>query len=120
MFRCFGLAIGFFVSVSGLIAGSAQPVLTRDERNTIVSEKLDPNLQALVEGPGQQTAVQVIVGLSAPASEPQLDALRQSGLQVRSVIGDVLTGTAEVAKIPEIAQHDLVTKIEASAPLYPE
>lgn len=88
-----------------------------------MSQKLDPNLRAIVESadagePG--TSVQVVVGLSAPASQTELDALRRSGLQVRSVIGDVLTGTAEVAKIPGIAEHSLVTKIEASAPLFRE
>ena len=88
-----------------------------------MTQKLDPNLRALVEGvktPQSQASVDVIVGLSGPASEPQLEALRDSGLQVRSVMGDVLTGTAAVEKIPDIAEHKLVTTIEASSPLFPE
>jgi hypothetical protein len=86
-------------------------------------KKLDPNLLALVEGataPESHATVQVIVGLSAPADHHQLEALRSSGLKVRSVIGDVLTGSAEVVKIPGIAEHELVTSIEASSPLFPE
>jgi hypothetical protein len=89
----------------------------------IMSDKLDPNLRALYEAAEKGDAeglVQVIIGLRAPASEPELDALRERGLRVRSVIGDVLTGAAPVARIPEIAEHALVSKIEASAPLYPE
>ena len=88
-----------------------------------MTQKLDPSLQAIVEGAAGATPadiVQVIVGLKAPASEGQLEALRDSGLQVRSVIGDVLTGSAKVERIRDIAQHGVVTKIEASSPLYPE
>jgi len=86
-----------------------------------MTQKLDPNLQAIVESAAASAGtVQVIVGLRAPASEGQLKALRDSGLQVRSVIGDVLTGSAKVERIPEIAEHGMVTKIEASSPLFPE
>ena len=88
-----------------------------------MNQKLDPNLQAIVEKlPEGASAdpVQVIVGLAAPASEVQLEALRHSGLQVRSVIGDVLTGSAKLEKISEIAEHGVVKKIEASSPLFPE
>lgn len=87
-----------------------------------MTEKLDPNLREIVEKgmktPQSGASVQVIVGLSEPASGPQLDALRDSGLQVRSVIGDVLTGTAQVVNIPGIAEHRLVTTIEASSPTF--
>lgn len=88
-----------------------------------MTQKLDPNLRALLEKagtPGATESVQVIVGLAAPASELQLQALRDSGLKVRSVIGDVLTGTAPVGRISEIAENKLVTTIEASSPLFPE
>jgi len=92
-----------------------------------MSDKLDPNLRALLESAGataaasaQQEPVPVIVGLSAPASPMEIDALRERGLNVRSVIGDVLTGTVPLAKISRVADHGLVTKIEASTPLYPE
>jgi hypothetical protein len=88
-----------------------------------MAEKLDPNLQAMVESPTPlqpDETVQVIVGLARPASQHQLEALRNSGLQVRSVIGDVLTGSAKIGKIRSIAENELVTTIEASAPLYPE
>lgn len=88
-----------------------------------MSEKLDPNLRALVDaaevGEGDR-AIQVIVGLSAPASDQELSALRDRGLQVRSVMGDVLTGSAPVAEISRIAEHPLIVKIEASTPLYPD
>jgi hypothetical protein len=88
-----------------------------------MEEKLDPSLQAMVESPAPlqpDATVQVIVGLARPASQHQLEALQNSGLQVRSVIGDVLTGSAKIDKIKGIAENDLVTKIEASAPLFPE
>lgn len=88
-----------------------------------MAEKLDPSLQAMVESARTLEAdatVQVIVGLARPASQLQLEALRTSGLQVRSVIGDVLTGSAKIDKIRDIAENDLVTSIEASAPQFPE
>jgi hypothetical protein len=88
-----------------------------------MTEKLDPHLRAIVESVTDSRStesVEVIVGLSATASEPELDALRHRGLNVRSVIGDVLTGTAEVNRIADIADDKLVTTIEASAPLFPE
>jgi hypothetical protein len=103
IFRSIGLAIA--ITVGALTpAFAAEPAASsagRDKRNTVPS-------------------VDVIVGLSGPASEPQLEALRDSGLKVRSVMGDVLTGTAQVDKIPGIAEHKLVTTIEASSPLFPE
>lgn len=88
-----------------------------------MTEKLDPQLRAIVESvtnPRSTESIEVIVGLSAAASEPELDALRHRGLNVRSVIGDVLTGTAEVNRITDIAEDKLVTTIEASSPLFPE
>ena len=89
------------------------------------SKKLDPSLRAMVELAGDAAAegdkpVQVIIGLSAPASAAQIDGLKQKGLRVRSVIGDVLTGTAPLTKIEAIAEDKLVAKIEASGPLYKE
>jgi hypothetical protein len=86
-------------------------------------EKLDPNLRLLLESASareRQQSVQVIVGLSAPASDAELRALQDRGLNVRSVIGDVLTGSAHLGDIPRIAEHALIVTIEASAPLYPE
>ena len=123
LFRHVGLAFAITVGVLTPVFAADQVESSPNKRNTIMSQKLDPSLRALVEGiktPQSHESVQVIVGLSGPASGPQLEALRDSGLQVRSVIGDVLTGTAEVVKIPEIAEHKLVTTIEASSPLFPE
>jgi hypothetical protein len=71
-------------------------------------------------GAVRQRDVTVIVALSSPASDDDLSALRGRGLQVRSVIGDVLTGSASVSDITRIAEHPSVVKIEASTPLYPE
>jgi hypothetical protein len=125
IFRPIGLAIAITVGVLTPVfaAERVEPSAQPDKRNATMTQKLDPNLRALVESaktPRSHTSVDVIVGLSGPASEPQLEALRDRGLQVRSVIGDVLTGTAEVDKIPDIAEHKLVTTIEASSPLFPE
>ena len=86
-------------------------------------DKLDPNLSRLMESTDARESeqpVQVIIGLSAPASDAQLQNLRDRGLQVRSVIGDILTGSASLSKIPRIAEHALIISIEASTPLYPE
>ena len=89
----------------------------------MVLEKLDPNLRLLLESldaRARPRSVQVLIGLSAPATDADLQSLRERGLQVRSVIGDVLTGSAPLSKIAEIAEHALIVRIDASTPLYPE
>ena len=86
-------------------------------------DKLDPHLQMLMESTDareRERPVQVMIGLSAPATDAELQNLQERGLQVRSVIGDVLTGSASLSKIPQIAEHALIVSIEASTPLYPE
>jgi hypothetical protein len=86
-------------------------------------DKLDPHLRSLMESSGARESeqpVQVMIGLSAPATDAELQNLRERGLQVHSVIGDVLTGSAALSTIPRIAEHALIVRIEASTPVYPE
>lgn len=88
-----------------------------------VTEKLDPNLKARVEaGSGAEAGdvVEVLIGLDRSASDGELAALKAAGLTVRSVIGDVLTGTVPVAAVAAVAAHPRVVKIEASGSLQPE
>jgi hypothetical protein len=87
-----------------------------------MSSKLDPALAAMVDDPqaDPNREVTVLVGLTQPSNEAMLQSLRERGLTVRSVIGDVLTGVAALARMPAIAAHPNVIKIEAGAPLVPE
>jgi hypothetical protein len=88
-----------------------------------VVDKIDPMLRRLLESPverGSAPTVDVIVAVSSPPSEADLQALRDRGLAVRSVIGDVLTGSAPLSAVPRIAEHEAIVRIEASTPLYPE
>lgn len=90
-----------------------------------MTEKLDPRLKAQVEAhaaraPGGIEAadvVEVLVGLDGPASDSDLAALKASGLSVRSVIGDVLTGTIPAEKVAAVAAHPRIVKIESSGDL---
>lgn len=96
-----------------------------------MTEKLDPSLKARVEalavgagaaGGGIEAAdiVEVLIGLDGPASDAELAALKASGLTVRSVIGDVLTGTIAAGAVAGVAAHPKVVKIEASGALQME
>lgn len=100
-----------------------------------MTEKLDPNLKARVEAlavgagaaGGRESAsidaadmVEVLVGLDGPASDAELAALKASGLSVRSVLGDVLTGTIPAGRVAGVAAHPKVVKIEASGGLQME
>lgn len=87
-----------------------------------MSQKLDPALAAMLDDPQTDSnrEVSVLIGLTQPGNEAMLQSLRERGLTVRSVIGDVLTGVAPLASMPAIAAHPDVIKIEAGAPLRPE
>lgn len=84
--------------------------------------KLDPVLAAMLDDPAVESdrEVVVMVGLGAAATDQTLAELRARGLTVRSVIGDVLTGTASLRRVNEIATHPAIVKIEAATPLHPE
>jgi hypothetical protein len=87
-----------------------------------MSTKLDPTLAAMLDDPQAEAdrEVVVMIGLAGDATDATLAELRARGLAVRSVIGDVLTATATLGRIGEIAAHPAIVKIEASTPLYPE
>jgi hypothetical protein len=88
-----------------------------------MADKLDPTLRRLLDSSDEGERVRrvdVIVAVSSPPSEADLQTLRDCGLAVRSVIGDVLTGSAPLSAVPRIAAHEAIVKIEASTPLYPE
>jgi hypothetical protein len=90
-----------------------------------VSEKLDPGLLDLIEqaenGIVAGTAiVQLLIGLNAPLTVSERDDLLARGLNVRSEIGSVLTGSIAVNQVRKLAESPHVVKLELSAPLYPE
>lgn len=84
--------------------------------------KLDPILAAMLDDPAVESdrEVVVMVGLGGSATDETVAELRARGLTVRSVIGDVLTGTASLGRMGEIAAHPAIVKIEAATPLHPE
>lgn len=91
-----------------------------------VTEKLDPDLKARIEalgaGGGIEAAdtIEVLIGLDRPASDADLAGLKAAGLTVRSVIGDVLTGTIPAGQVASVAANARVVKIEASRALQQE
>lgn len=87
--------------------------------------KLDPRLLEQVDisrtaRSDTSRPVQVLVGLDRAATPEMLDDLKGRGLNVRSVLGDVLTGTVALDRVDDLAAHDSVVKIEASGPTFPE
>lgn len=84
-----------------------------------MDEKLNPVLQERVEralsaaGGQDVDRIDVIVALRRPADEDTLADLADRGLGVRSVIGDILTGSVEMTAVPMLAESDEVVTIEA-------
>ncbi|GAA6138344.1 hypothetical protein NBRC116583_20910 [Arenicella sp. 4NH20-0111] len=80
--------------------------------NTTV--KYDPNLLQLTESKAEDTTISLILGLSEVVDEKQIEELKESGLQVRSVIGDIVTGQSQIKHLSKIAALEYVLKVEAS------
>jgi hypothetical protein len=90
-----------------------------------VSDKLDPQLLALVEQSeaGQldsQSVVDVLVGLDAPLDPARSRDLTARGLTIRSEIGTVLTGSIQLQDVARLAASEHVIRVDASTPLYRE
>jgi hypothetical protein len=87
-----------------------------------MSDKLDPALAELLADPqiDIDRTIAVLIGLRAPASDVVLQELRDRGLTLRSVIGDVLTGSAPLSRMGAIAQQPEVVRIEVGGVLLPE
>ena len=87
-----------------------------------MSDKLDPALAELLADPqiDADRFVAVLIGLRAPASDAVLQELRDRGLTLRSVIGDVLTGAAPLSRMDAIAAQPEVVRIEVGGALLPE
>jgi hypothetical protein len=88
-----------------------------------MTEKLDPNLLALVESATtseRDQAVDVLVAIDRPADPDLLRELEARGLSIRSTIGTILTGSVKVSNIARVAEYPAVIKLEASVPMYRE
>lgn len=98
-----------------------------------MSDKLDPQLQQLLEASAKATApgtvddagspalmVRVLVALTRPAQAGDRALLLKAGLEVGSEAGDILTGVIDVSRLGALAAENLVVKIEGSRPLEPE
>ena len=103
-----------------LLSGSVS--ISRRAATGAMPTKLDPVLAAMLEGPALEAdrELTVMIGLSAAPTERTLAELRALGLSVRSVVGDVLTGSARLGRIVEISAHPAIVRIEAATPLHPE
>lgn len=85
--------------------------------------KFDPALLEKVESSSaseQDEVLDIMVALARPADEHELEQLRKAGLELRSIIGDILTGSIKLGRLSKLADSALVIQIEASRPLYPD
>lgn len=85
--------------------------------------KFDPVLLELIETCSATEAnktLDVLVGLSKAADETELNRLREIGLDLRSTIGDIVTGSIKICDLSRLAASPLVIQIESSRPLYAE
>lgn len=87
--------------------------------------KLDPHLLDLVQQAkarklSPETTIDVLVGLTIPLTPALRQELQSRGLNPRSEIETVLTGSIRLGDVARLADIAQVVKIEASAPLYAE
>lgn len=83
-------------------------------------EKLDPTLREISETQADRRdarSLTVLVGLRMPVDPTRMEELRALGLEPRSIVGDIVTGTISPADLTRLAGHPLVVKIEASRPM---
>lgn len=90
-----------------------------------MTEKLDPRLLDLVERtpPGateQDASLTVLLALDAVPDDAIRNDLENLGLSLRSIAGDVLTGTVRLGDVRRLAASPHVITIELSGALYPE
>lgn len=82
-------------------------------------QKLDPELAQLLEvhqsQPDDALIVDVLLSLSGPAGDAELKSLADTGLQVNSVIGEIITGSISISKLLAVAELETVIKIEGGA-----
>jgi len=78
------------------------------------NDKYDPQLLELSETLDEAQRVTLIIGLSRVASDDDVAALQARGLNTRSVIGEIITGSALSRDLSSIAELDFVLKIEMS------
>jgi hypothetical protein len=117
------------VLLSPVACGCTRPTpadaTTGREKGSPMAEKLDPRLLDMVQhadaGHGDSAAtVDVLVAVDAPIDAAARGDLTARGLNLRSEVGTVLTGSIRVGDVNRLAASSRVVKIEASAPLYRE
>lgn len=91
-----------------------------------MNDKLDPVLDERVERAASTLAsrgaerVDVIVALRREADDDTIADLAERGFAVRAVVGDILTGSVDLADVTAVAGSDDVVKIDAGGLLSPE
>jgi hypothetical protein len=69
---------------------------------------------------GGPRAVSILVQGARPFGDEELNQLRAVGAEIQTVAGDVLTADVPIEKVADVAGHDFVMRVEASAPLHTE
>jgi hypothetical protein len=85
--------------------------------------KLDPVLLELIEHTSeveQDRRVDVIVALTTAAGDAVVKRLNRAGLETRSLIGDIVTGSIRAKNLSKLSRLTDVIKIESSQPMFPE
>lgn len=97
-----------------LVIVATAAIITGCHMPSSETDKYDPNLLELTESNNEDTYVTLILGLSLSADQEIVKALAERGLEVRSVIGDIVTGQCQIRHLSDIAGLEYVLKIEAS------
>lgn len=90
------------------------------------NSKLDARTRYLLsqQGNGVSDAVSEPVSVFLEGhqdfGEEELSCLRADGAEIETVAGNILTAHVPVSKIADLAQHDFVTRVQTSSPLYTE
>lgn len=88
-----------------------------DER---ARRKLDPMGRRFLTADGPDRSVRVLARGRGPFTDAQVRQLRDRGVRVGTVAGDVLTASVEPAGLDALAGTDFVAAIEVASALHPE
>lgn len=84
-------------------------------------QKYSPDARKLLSGePAGAEKVRVLVGTRGQISESERHQLEETGANIGSVAGNVLTAELPAARLESLGDFDFVESVELSRPLYPE
>lgn len=112
------LSLGLNSSLTtGLVLAQEEPAMISS-----YSPKFGSNIRLCLSqlAPDENPVVNVLLNTTETLTSEQRTRLKISGVQVRTVAGDVISASLPIRQLSELVKLDFVTYIELSRPLHPE